>query len=180
MTADHHFPITSRVLHWTMAILILAMLFIGVGMVTSPDRYHTLVSIHRPLGAAILVLAALRLINRLLLRPPGLPPEMPAPLKFAAWSSHLLLYALMFAAPLAGWAMLSAGAYPVVLFGGLSLPPIAPHDAALFSLLRRVHGLLAILFFLTFLAHLAAALAHALIFRDGVFQSMAGGRLRPD
>jgi cytochrome b561 len=37
-----------------------------------------------------------------------------------------------------------------------------------------------VLFFLTFLAHMAAALAHAAIFRDGVFQSMAGGRLTPD
>jgi cytochrome b561 len=180
MAAAHRFPITSRVLHWTMAALIFAMLFIGVGMVTSPDRYHTLVSIHRPLGATILVLAALRLINRLLWPPPALPEGMPATLRFAAWSSHLLLYALMFVVPLAGWAMLSAGAYPVVLFGGVSLPPIAPHDAALFSLLRRVHGVLAVLFFAVFLLHFAAALAHALIFRDGVFQSMAGGRLRPD
>jgi cytochrome b561 len=30
-----------------------------------------------------------------------------------------------------------------------------------------------LLLFLTFLAHLAAALMHALIFRDGVFGSMA-------
>jgi cytochrome b561 len=105
---------------------------------------------------------------------------MPAPLKLVANASHVALYVLMFAVPLVGWAMLSAGAYPVVMFGGLVLPPIAPHDAGLYALLRGTHEVLAVLFFLTFLAHMAAALAHAAIFRDGVFQSMAGGRLTPD
>jgi cytochrome b561 len=180
MTTSDRFPATSRILHWTMAVLILAMLFIGIGMVTSPDRYHGLVSIHRPLGVAILVLAALRLVNRQLRKPPGLPADMPAPLKLVANASHVALYVLMFAVPLVGWAMLSAGAYPVVMFGGLVLPPIAPHDAGLYALLRGTHEVLAVLFFLTFLAHMAAALAHAAIFRDGVFQSMAGGRLTPD
>jgi cytochrome b561 len=180
MTISDRFPATSRILHWTMAAMIVAMLFIGVGMVTSPDRYHGLVSIHRPLGVAILVLAAIRLVNRQLRKPPSLPPDMPAPLKLVANASHVALYVLMFAVPLVGWAMLSAGAYPVVMFGGFVLPPIAPHDASLYALLRETHEVLAVLFFLTFLAHMAAALAHAAIFRDGVFQSMAGGRLTPD
>jgi cytochrome b561 len=167
------FPIASRLLHWLMAVLILAMLFIGVGMVTSHDRYQTLVQIHRPLGVAILVLAAIRLINRLLNPPPPLPPAMPAWLKAVAQLSHVALYVLMVATPLVGWAMLSAGAYPVVLYGALHLPPIAPHDAMLWATLRKAHTLLAFALFATFLAHLGAALMHALIFRDGVFQSMA-------
>jgi cytochrome b561 len=39
--------------------------------------------------------------------------------------------------------------------------------------LRPLHTYLAYLLFATFLAHLGAALMHALIFRDGVFESMA-------
>ena len=51
------FPILSRLLHWLMAAMILAMLFIGIGMVaTVSKRYELLVSIHRPLGIAILIL----------------------------------------------------------------------------------------------------------------------------
>ena len=80
----------------------------------------------------------------------------------------------MIALPLVGWAMLSAGAYPVMLFGGVALPPIAPHDAGLYAALRGTHTVLALLLFATFLLHLSAALAHAVIFRDGVFESMAG------
>jgi cytochrome b561 len=166
------FPLLSRLLHWTMALLILAMLFIGVAMVSSLSEYHRLVVIHRPLGILLLVLAAVRLINRLLSPPPPLPAAMPMLLKLGARASHWLLYALMFAVPMVGWAMLSAADYPIQLVGTLHLPPILPHDRALYAILRPAHTVLAFLLFATFLAHLGAALTHALVFRDGVFRSM--------
>ena len=174
-TSPHGFTFLSRLLHWAMAILVLANLFIGVGMVASLSDYHWLLSIHKPVGALILVLVAIRLLNRLLHPAPPLPAAMPALMAFAARASHIVLYALMFALPLVGWAMVSASGTPVVLYGPLHLPPIAPHDAALYATLRSAHGVLAFLLFLTFLAHLGAALLHALIFRDGVFESMANG-----
>ena len=167
-----HFPVLSRLLHWIMAVLILAMLFIGVAMVSSLSEYHRLVSIHKPIGILILVLAAIRLINRLVNPPPPLPAGMPAPLRLAATASHWLLYALMFAQPIVGWAMLSAAGYPIALIGSFHLPPILPHDTALYALLRPVHSILAFALFATFLLHLGAALTHAFIFRDGVFRSM--------
>lgn len=172
MTMNQHFPLTSRILHWIMAVLILAMLFVGVAMVSSLSDYHRLVSIHKPIGILILVLAALRLVNRLIFPPPPLPTGMPATLRIAATASHWLLYALMFAQPIVGWAMLSAGGYPVALIGTFHLPPILPHDAALYAILRPLHTVLAFALFATFLLHLAAALTHAFIFRDGVFRSM--------
>jgi cytochrome b561 len=170
------FPVVSRLLHWTMAVLVLAMLFIGIAMVASVSDYHRLVAIHRPIGILILVLVAARLVNRLLRPPPPLPPDMPAILRFAAHASHALLYSLMVALPLVGWGMLSAAGYPIVLVGSLHLPPILPQGAALYALLRPLHTILAFVLFATFLAHLGAALTHALIFRDGVFQSMLSWR----
>ncbi len=172
MTADI-FPAISRLFHWLMAAMILAMLFIGIGMVASLTDYHWLVTIHKPLGVLILALAAIRLINRQLNPPPALPTDLPAPIRVAAIASHLLLYGLMFAVPLVGWAMLSAGNYPVSLFGAWVLPPIAPADPTLFAVLRTTHTVLALLFFAVILAHIGAALLHGLVFRDGVFQSMA-------
>jgi cytochrome b561 len=172
------FPAFSRLLHWTMAAMILSMLFIGFGMVASLTDYHWLVSVHKPLGIAVLALVAIRLVNRLVNSPPPLPAEMPAILRLAAHGSHLLLYALMFATPLVGWAMLSAARYPIVLYGSLELPPIMPQGDGLFAALRTTHTVLAVVLFVVFLMHLSAALMHALVFRDGVFQSMAslGGR----
>ncbi len=166
------FPLLSRLLHWTMALLILAMLFVGAAMVSSLADYHRLVAIHRPLGILLLVLVAVRLINRLLSPPPPLPAAMPPFLRFVAHTSHWLLYGLMFALPLVGWGMLSAAGTPIPLVGGLYLPPILPHDTALYAVLRPAHTVLAYLLFLTFLAHLGAVMTHALVFKDGVFRSM--------
>ncbi|HEY1995797.1 cytochrome b [Paraburkholderia sp.] len=177
MTPTHaHFSPLQRLLHWTMALLILTMLFVGVGMVATVSHAHdTLIALHRPLGIAILLLVLLRIAVRLKRGSPSLPDDMPVPQRFVAKLSHLVLYALMLAMPLIGWSMLSAAGYPVTLFGGFHLPPIVPHDVRLYALLRAAHTWLAFALFLTVLAHLAAALFHGLIRRDGVFSSMARG-----
>lgn len=173
MTEPDRFDRPARLLHWTMAALILAMLLIGVAMVASLAEYGALVALHRPLGILILVLAVLRLAYRWRHAPPPLPADLPGWQKRAAHASHILLYGLMLAMPLIGWAMLSAARYPVIFAGPVVLPPILPQDPMLYAALRRLHTALAYGLFALILAHLAAALLHALIRRDGVFASMA-------
>lgn len=131
------FVALARLLHWTMAAMVLAMLGIGFAMVASLADYHVLVSIHRPLGIAILVLVVIRLGNRLLNRPPPFPATMPKIERLAATASEITMYGLMFVLPLIGWGMLSAARYPIVLFGSVHLPFILPHDAALYAVLRK-------------------------------------------
>ena len=168
------FHARARLLHWMMAPLVVAMLFIGIGMLsTTSSAYALLLAIHKPLGAAILVLVLLRIHTRFRHRPPPLPSDLPRLQRRAATLSHWLLYALLLLMPVSGWAMLSAAGYPVTLLAGIRLPPIAPHDAGLFAWLRGAHHWLALLLFATFLLHLAAALFHALVRRDGVLESMA-------
>ena len=165
----------QRVLHWTMAVCILAMLFIGVGMVSSIGPEHlTLVSVHEPLGLVILLLVVVRLVVRLRYGAPALPANMPEPMKLAARLSHVAFYLLMFAMPLLGWAMLSAANYPIVI-GGWPLPPIVSPSGSLHSLLWNAHRFLALCLFALVLLHLAAALLHAWIRRDGVFETMGPG-----
>jgi cytochrome b561 len=171
---QQRFTAIQRLLHWLMAVCILAMLFIGVGMVsTIMPKYLTLVAIHKPLGMAILVLALIRLAVRLRYGTPPLPADLPEPMKLAAHLSHYALYALMIAMPLLGWGMLSAAAYPVVLFGGVHLPMILPLSDSLHTVLWNAHFYLAFAFFGLILMHVAAALFHALVRRDGVFEAMA-------
>src|ERR1700761_7525663 len=118
MIVPQRFTPLQRLLHWVMAVCILAMLFIGVGMVsTIMPKYLTLVSIHKPLGIAILVLALIRLAVRFRSGAPQLPHDLPAPMKLAAELLHYALYGLMIGMPLIGWAMLSTATYPVVLCG---------------------------------------------------------------
>lgn len=175
MNRPHHFNLLARLLHWAMAIAILAMLFVGAGMVVSLQYRTQLLALHRPLGIAILLLAIVRLVNRLTRPTPALPSDLPAIQKFAAHASHWLLYGLMLAMPVIGWAMLSAGGYPIPMFGGMRLPAIVPHSAEVYGFLRPLHGALAYLLFLTILGHLGAALFHAWVRRDEVFGQMAKG-----
>ena len=178
-TQPSQFPAFSRLLHWTMAAMVLTMLCIGVAMVVSLGSYHVLVSIHRPLGIAILILVIVRFVNRLLNPPPPFPATMSRAEGLVATASEFMMYGLMFVLPLLGWGMLSAARYPIVLFGSVHLPFILPQDAMLYSVLRRTHTILACLFFLTFVAHFGAILFHTLIERDGILKRMAPWNIRP-
>lgn len=171
-----HFSLPARLLHWLMAAAILAMLFIGAGMVSTVSaRYPALLALHRPLGIIILALAVIRLGVRAFSPPPPLPADLPSWQKAAAGATHWVLYGLMLALPLVGWAMQSAGDYPVTLAGHWHLPPLLAPDLPLYARLRALHRLLAYSFFLTILGHLAAALFHGLVRRDGVLSGMVRG-----
>jgi cytochrome b561 len=175
MNGNHRrFRLIQRLLHWLMAICIIAMLFIGVRMVsTMTPSYLPLITTHETLGMAIFVLVWIRLALRLRLGAPPLPSDLPAPIKAAAVLSQYALYGLMIMMPALGWAMLSAENYPVALYGHIILPSISPESEAAHTWLWRAHHYLAFAFFALILMHLAAALFHALVRRDGVFETMA-------
>jgi len=173
------FAFLSRILHWLMATLLLAMLFIGISMVASLGDYHWLLAIHRPLGILILILAAIRLVTRLLTQAPAFPASMSQPERLVVKMSEMALYTLFIALPLVGWAMLSAGHYPIMMFGSVHLPPILPAKPELYAALRKTHTILALLLFLTFLAHFSAVLFHTLILRDGILSRMVPWTVRP-
>jgi cytochrome b561 len=179
-TQRRQFTAFSRLLHWTMAAMALTMLCIGVAMVASLANYHVLVSIHRPLGIAVLILVVVRFVNRLLNPPPPFPATMSRPERLAATASELTMYGLMFILPLIGWGMLSAARYPIVVYGSLQLPFILPHNVMLYAVLRKAHTFLAYLFFLTFIAHFGAILIHTLIVRDGILKRMAPWTIRSE
>jgi cytochrome b561 len=167
------FTLLSRLLHWSMAAMVIAQLLLGVTMIASLSYYPLLLAIHRPLGVAILAFAVIRLINRLTHQLPPFPPTMSRlERRIASWSEYLL-YTLLFAQPLVGWAMLSAARYPVVMYGPLHLPGIAPHNITLYAVLRESHSILALLLFLAFTAHMCAILFHTLVLRDGMINRMA-------
>lgn len=172
-TPGNKFVWPARLLHWVMAVLLLAMLLIGAGMVSTVSDWHrVLESVHRPLGALIWLLVVVRLAVRLRNPPPPLSPDLHPLQRLAALASHWLLYGLIFALPLVGWAMLSAGGFPVMLGDSLRLPSILPADTAVYAFLRVLHRWLAYALMATILVHVAAAMHHACVRRDGVLRSM--------
>jgi cytochrome b561 len=172
-TAAARFTLPSRLLHWTMAPMVIAQLLIGVTMIAALSYYPLLLAIHRPLGVAILAFAVVRLANRLTHRPPPFLATMSrAERRIATWSEYLL-YALLLVQPLTGWAMLSAARFPITLWGPVRLPGIAPHDIDIYAVLRQCHSVFAFLLFATFTAHMCAVLFHTLVLRDRLIDRMA-------
>ncbi len=84
----------------------------------------------------------------------------------------------MLAMPLLGWAMLSAGGMPVQLWPGTLLPALVTPSPTLYSLLHQIHQLGTWALAALVLGHIGAALLHAWVHRDGVWQAMAGGKRR--
>jgi len=160
-------------LHWLLALLILGALGFGTYMTDLPFSPHRLklYNWHKWAGMTILVLSAARLLWRLAHRPPADPPA-PAWQRHAAHATHWALYALFFAIPLVGWAYSSAAGFPIVWFGVLPLPDFVPTDEALAEALKPWHGRLAWLLAALVALHVAAALKHHFIDRDGLLDRM--------
>jgi cytochrome b561 len=164
---------TAVVLHWLLALMILGSFAMGLYMTDlpiSPARLK-LINWHKWAGVTILALSALRLLWRLTHRPPADLP-MPAWQRRTAHATHLLMYALFFAVPLAGWAYSSAAGFPVVWFGVLPLPDWVPVDRALAETLKGLHRALAYTLAASVALHVAATLKHHLVDRDALLQRM--------
>ena len=168
---------TAITLHWLMALAIAGNFCLGLYMADLPFSMARLklYNYHKWAGAAILSLAALRLLWRLAHRPPA---ELPAPKwqHVAASATHWGLYALFFAVPLVGWAYSSAEGFPLVVLGVLPLPDFVPKDPALAEALKPWHGGLAWGLFALVALHVAAVGKHMIIDRDGLLRRMMPGR----
>ena len=99
------------------------------------------------------------MVNRLTHRAPALPATVGALERKVVVLSEVSLYALLLIQPLLGWAMVSAAGGPVVVFGSLRLPRIAPFDAQLFWLLRQAHSVVAYALMAAIAAHISAIAA---------------------
>src|SRR5690606_26240222 len=85
---------------------------------------------------------------------------------------HGLLYLLMVAVPLTGWAYSNSTGYPVVYLGKVPLPDLVGQDKDLAAQLVQVHGTLAVTFAVLVALHVLAALQHHFIHKDGTLRRM--------
>ncbi|MEW6707374.1 MAG: cytochrome b [Pseudomonadota bacterium] len=176
-TALARYSTPAIAFHWLLALMIIASFAVGTYMVdlpVSPQRLK-LYNWHKWAGVTILALSALRLLWRLTHRPPA-DLDMPAWQRQAAHATHWALYALFFAVPLVGWAYSSAAGFPIVLYGMVPLPDFVSPDKALAEAIKPWHGRLAWLLALLVVLHVAAALKHHFVDRDGLLLRMRPGR----
>jgi len=170
------------ILHWVIALGILVQIVMGFAMMhlTLPILLKfQLYQLHKSIGITVLLAVPLRIIWRVLHRPPALPTEMPVLERRAAAGTHVGLYAFMLALPLTGWALVSVSPYniPTVLYGLIPWPDM-PVLATLAdkniadSIISFVHSRLAFMLIAVLALHIGAALRHQFLLRDGILRRM--------
>ena len=163
----------AKLLHWVIVVLVTAQFVLGWTMPDIPRGKppEGLVSLHLSVGATIVIVMALRLVWQLV---HGVPPSIVVAVwqQRAANATHALLYAVLIAMPLAGWAWASAKSWPVTLFGAVTLPPLVAPDWPYRRLASFVHTNGAWVILALVALHAAAALHHHFVLRDPVLRRM--------
>jgi cytochrome b561 len=182
LSRQPRYSAVAIVLHWLLALAILGLFAVGLYMADlpfSPTRLK-LFNWHKWAGVCFLALTVLRVVWRATHRPPGLPQAIT--LSMSGWqlqayhAAHHLMYALFFVVPLLGWVYSSAIGYSIALFGVLPLPDLVAPDKALAAMVKPWHGWAAWALVVLAAVHIAAALKHQWIDRDGLLQRMLPGR----
>lgn len=164
----------AKSFHWLIALLIITLLIVGNIMTGIPKEdplKFQVYGLHKSIGLCVLALAIARLSWRMLNIDPA-HPGLPRWQVVAANSVHYLLYIFMFAMPLSGWAMSSAGGHTVSFFGLFDMPNIVPRDEAMGHLYKEAHELISWTIVALLCAHIGAALLHHFYYKDNILKRM--------
>lgn len=173
----HTYALVQRVLHWAIALCVIALLAAGIAMnnVAPGPLMNGLYVLHWSLGVVVFPLAVLQIIARFTHATPAFPETLPAWQCFAARANYALLYAILLVNPVLGYLTKSAFGGPVTLFWLVDLPPLMAKNEALFERLSSAHGLIGFVMLAAVALHILAALHHGIILRDGVLSQMTFG-----
>ena len=163
-------------LHWGIGVLLLAEIAFGllldeIAPRGTPARAGV-INLHKSFGIVLGVLIVVRIVWRLGHAPPPWPATMSARRQRAANLGHVALYVCMVVAPLAGYLGSNFSKHGV-RFLGVAIPPWGPDWPAAYSFLVALHDASAYLLLALTIGHVAMALKHALIERDGIFARIA-------
>ncbi|OAJ51687.1 cytochrome b [Paraburkholderia ginsengiterrae] len=166
---------TAIALHWLIALLIVCGFALGWVMTDIPGFTPTKLryfSWHKWIGVTVFALAVLRILWRATHAGPQMPRRMALWQRAAAHLVHLLLYVLMIAIPASGYLYSSAANIPVVYLGLIPLPRLIAPDPHLKELLKAVHIALNYTLLVLVALHVAGALKHQWLDRDGLLSRM--------
>jgi len=170
----------AKALHWLIALLIFVLFPLGWAMddFTGVQKFQAF-NLHKSLGITVLALMVLRVIWRFFNSVPELPASMPERQRKAAHAAHALLYLATFLITFAGWALISTSSKPSVLFQVTNFPLLpwlsdlpADDKKAYHHLFEGAHGFLGWVLLALIVAHIAGALYHAIVLKDGIYSSM--------
>jgi cytochrome b561 len=172
-------------LHWVIGVVMIGMLAFGLVLedmhpadAAGKAAKSFYMGIHKSIGVSILVFAIWRFARRIRL---GLPEQVGVHKTWEKRLSHAVMAFLLFgtlAMPLSGILMSIAGARAVNVFGIPVIPQLlAEKNVALSSFAGGVHGLAGKLLILAIALHIAGALKHHIVDKDGTLRRMMGARV---
>ncbi|QKK03455.1 MAG: cytochrome b [Pseudomonadota bacterium] len=168
------YGVISQTFHWLIVALLIVQ-YAWAWRIDGVDGIRArleLVTQHKTIGMSVLILAVLRLLWRMFNRPPPLPAGMPRWESLAARAGHWMLYGLIIAVPLSGWAYSSAAGYGDYWWGPVDFPGIAPTSEALEDLFHEIHEWLTTTLAVVAIGHTLAALRHHFWLKDDVMTRM--------
>lgn len=173
MTAERY-TFIQKILHWIIALAVIGALAGGtlIDWLGDGSLKNQVYALHKATGMLILGLMVLRVIARFVYGAPPLPAGVPGWQRTAAAGSHFLLYALVLIMPVIGWAATSAFPAPIPFYGLFDVPPLIGKDRELSKQLFEIHEIMGKVIIALIVVHIAAALQHALVKKDGVFRRM--------
>lgn len=175
-TTPKAFTPVARLLHWSMAIIWLAVWVIGYLAVTWREElnpHHGLTIAHKALASTLLFLIVIRVFWRLTHPTPALPDSMSSFMKRAAHWGHIALYLFaLIGLPLSGWIWSSVADKPIMVLWLFPLPPLMSPNPEYYELAKSIHITLAWCVGALVLGHILVAFKHYFIDRDGVMETM--------
>jgi cytochrome b561 len=173
----------ARRFHWWTVLLVAAQIPLGLFMVRYgaatefAEPTGKLYDIHKLIGMTILLLALARLAYRLAHGAPVDESTLEPWEKVVSHITHWAIYALLIVVPMLGWIAVSYYG-PFEPFG-IKLPALAAQDDAKATRVFFFHMLAAYALILLLGMHVAGALMHYVIKKDGVLARMwvRAGRL---
>ncbi len=172
---DQRYTRTAMFLHWLIAILLMGQFAFGWYLNEIPRGVPArgyFVNLHKSTGILIGLTILLRLVWRLMHRPPPLPDALPRWQRRAAAASHRLLYALMLVMPLSGYIASNFSKHGVIFFNSVKLAPWGSDDKFLYAFFNQTHKISSWLLLALVIVHVLAALKHLLVEHDGIFSRM--------
>ncbi len=175
----HHYDRMQRAFHWSMALIIVAAMLIGLYcayQVPGTPLRRSLLEWHKSLGMAALVLVVLRIAYRLATAAPPYAERLGRLNHAAAGAGHLMLYGLMLFMPLSGYWFSAEGGYSLPFFWLFQWPRVVAVDKAATALPEALHLYGAWVIYGVVGLHVAAVVWHQAVRRDGVLARMWPGR----
>lgn len=170
----HRYGAVSGFFHWSMALIVMGLLCLGlymVGMDYSPLKLD-LYMLHKSFGMVILAMVVLRLAWRFYQpQPEPLPTHRPWE-KTLSKTIHAMLYIGLIGMPLSGWIMSSSGEFPNSFFDLFPVPDLVGKNDALFQITRRIHEVAGLCLVAAIGLHFAGAMKHSFIDRDRTLRRM--------